>query len=81
MATETPATLRHGAHDAPPVTLGLGVSPALEGIARGLVDLKLALDRFSRDDDAGQPFLNDWFDSRTGTCPHPLKQSCVPHMS
>ncbi|MDN7639255.1 hypothetical protein [Burkholderia cepacia] len=83
MATETPATLRHGAHDAPPVTLDLGVSPALEGIARGLADLKLALDRFSRDDDAGQPFLNDWFDSRTGTCAftgHEFLQRIVPFL-
>ncbi|HGO6081633.1 TPA: hypothetical protein ACK3PA_006126, partial [Burkholderia cenocepacia] len=57
----------HGASDASPVTLDLGVSPALEEVARGLADLKLALDRFSRDD-TGQPFLNDWFDSMTGTC-------------
>lgn len=58
----------HGASDAPPVTLDLEVSPALEDVTRGLADLKLALDRFSRDDAAGQPFLNDFFGNRTGTC-------------
>lgn len=71
-----------GASDEPPVTLDLGVSPALEDVVRGLADLKLALDRFSRDD-TGQPFLNDWFDSRTGTCAftgHEFLQRIVPFL-
>ncbi|MDR1994205.1 hypothetical protein [Azonexus sp.] len=82
MATHDSTPMQHGSHDAPPVTLDLGVSPALEDIVRGLADLKLALDRFSRDD-TGQPFINDWFDSRTGTCAftgHAFLQQIVPFL-
>ncbi|OXJ06748.1 hypothetical protein [Burkholderia sp. HI2500] len=83
MATYNLALQPRGASDAPPVTLELGVSSALEIVARGLADLKLDLDRFSLDEETGQPFINDWFDSRTGTCAftgHEFLQRIVPFL-
>ncbi|MCA7940715.1 hypothetical protein [Burkholderia cepacia] len=67
MSTFAPILQPPGASDAPPVTLALNVPRELEAIARELAELKLALDRFSRTP-TGQPFLNDWFVSPTGTC-------------